>query len=189
MGALIVLGIAVLAAIYLIVIYNGLVNLKHGVQKAWANIDVLLKQRHDELPKLVETCRQYMQFEQSTLEKVMAARAGLQTARSSGDVKAVGAAEGPLRASVGAVVATVEAYPELRANQSFQQLLSRITGLENAISDRREFYNESVNINNVRIEQFPDVIAARLFGFKPAALLEFDAAELADVDVRGLFRS
>jgi LemA protein len=119
----------------------------------------------------------------------MAARASVQAARSSGDVKAVGVAEGPLRASVGAIVATAEAYPELRASQNFQQLLSRITGLENAISDRREFYNETANLNNVRIEQFPDVIAARLFGFRPAALLEFDAAEIADVDVRGLFRS
>jgi LemA protein len=130
-----------------------------------------------------------MQFEQATLEQVMAARASVQAARSSGDVKAVGVAEGPLRASVGAIVATAEAYPELRASQNFQQLLSRITGLENAISDRREFYNETANLNNVRIEQFPDVIAARLFGFRPAALLEFDAAEIADVDVRGLFRS
>lgn len=189
MAGLIVLGIAALVAVYGVVVYNGLVNLKHGAAKAWANIDVLLKQRHDELPKLVETCRQYMQFEQATLEKVMTARASLQAARSSGDVKAVGLAEGPLRAGVGAIVATAEAYPELRANVSFQQLLARITGLENALSDRRELYNETVNMLNVRIEQFPDVLVARLGRFPPLPLLEFDAADLADVDVRTLFRS
>lgn len=181
-----VLGIALL---YLVVVYNGLVNLKHGVSKAWANIDVLLKQRHDELPKLVETCRQYMQFEKDTLEKVMAARSGTDIARAKGDVQAVGAAEGLLRAGLGGIVATVEAYPELRANQSIQTLLARITGLENAISDRREFYNETVNVNNVRIDQVPDVLVARLFGFREAILLEFTEAEKADVDLRQLFRS
>jgi LemA protein len=186
-----VLVLAVLAAvlIYGIVIYNGLVALKHNVGKAWSNIDVLLKQRHDELPKLVEVCRQHMQFEAATLEQVMAARSGAKTASDKGDVKGVGGAESLLRSALGNITATVEAYPELRANESIQTLLGRITGLENAIADRREFYNESVNVNNVRIEQFPDVIVARLGGFREAELLEFDAAELADVDLKALFRS
>ena len=82
-----------------------------------------------------------------------------------------------------------EAYPDLKANQTFQQLQTRISGLENAIADRREFYNEAVNINNVRIEQFPDSIIAGMFNFKPAQLLEFEAAEKADVDVKQLFNS
>lgn len=181
------LAVLVAVLLYGIVIYNGLVGLKHGVAKAWSNIDVLLKQRHDELPKLVETCKQYMQFEQGTLEKVMKARAGAQSARESGDVKGVGAAEGLMRAGLGGIVATVEAYPELKANQTIQQLLGRITGLENAISDRREFYNECVNVNNVRIEQFPDVIIAGLCGFKAAELLEFSEEEKRDVDMKALF--
>ncbi|MDM4770021.1 LemA family protein [Solimonas sp. SE-A11] len=188
-GSFIWLAVAVAVLLYGIVIYNGLVSLKHGVTKAWSNIDVLLKQRHDELPKLVETCKQYMQFERDTLEKVMKARSGAQTAREAGDVKGVGAAEGLMRAGLGGIVATVEAYPELKANQSIQQLLGRITGLENAISDRREFYNETVNVNNVRIEQFPDVIVARLAGFKSAVLLEFSEEEKRDVDVKALFNS
>ena len=83
--------------------------------------------------------------------------------------------------------ALAEAYPDLKTNQTFQQLQARISSLENAIADRSEFYNESVNINNVRIEQFPDTIVAGMFGFKPAQLLEFDAAEKADVDVKKLF--
>ena len=125
-----------LFAVFDVFIFNQLVTLKHNVGKAWSNIDIPLKQRHDELPKLVETCKQYMQFEQKTLEKVMQAR---------------------------------------------------ITGLENAIADRREFYNDSVNVNNVRVEQFPDTIVARLFGFRQFPLLRFAAEEKKDVDLKQLF--
>jgi LemA protein len=173
--------------IYGVLIYNNLVRLKHDVTKAWANIDVLLKQRHDELPKLVETCKQYMKFEQETLEKVMQARAAVNSAATRGDVEALGTAEGQLRLGLGNLFAVAENYPELKTNETFLHLQSRITGLENSIADRREFYNESVNINNVRIEQFPDNIVATRFGFKAAALLEFDASQLTDVDLGRLF--
>ncbi|MBI2382736.1 MAG: LemA family protein [Gammaproteobacteria bacterium] len=189
MGQIVLLAAVAVLLVYGIAIYNGLVTLKHGVGKSWSNIDVLLKQRHDELPKLVETCKQYMQFERATLERVMQARGQANTARQQGDVKGVGAAEGAIRAGLGGILATVEAYPELKANQAIMQLLSRITGLENAIADRREFYNESVNLNNVRIEQFPDLVVARLAGFRPAELLEFGAEEKKDPDLRALFRT
>lgn len=148
---------------------------------------MLLKQRHDEIPKLVETCKQYMKFEQSTLEKVMRARAQVSSAREARDVSALGKAEGALRAGLGSLFAVAEAYPELKSNEQFLHLHARISNLENAIADRREFYNESVNINNVRVEQFPDNIVAGLFSFKTARLLEFASAEKADVDVRALF--
>ena len=183
----IVLGLALVAIIYFITIYNNLVQLKHDVAKAWANIDVLLKQRHDELPKLVETCKQYMGYEQQTLEKVMQARAAVSAAREQGDVKALGPAEQQLRLGLGNLFAVAENYPDLKANDSFQHLQARISGLEDAIADRREFYNESVNNLNVRIEQFPDVIVARNLGFKAADLLEFSAAEKQDVDMKALF--
>ncbi|MEW6692451.1 MAG: LemA family protein [Pseudomonadota bacterium] len=173
--------------LYGVLIYNNLVSLKHGVSKAWSNIDVLLKQRHDELPKLVETCRQYMKFEQETLERVMRARNQVQAAREAHDVRDLGQAEGELRLGLGNLFAVAEAYPELKANETFQHLQARISGLESSIADRREFYNESVNANNVRIEQFPDVIVARLFAFKPFDLLEFAEGEKADVDMRALF--
>jgi LemA protein len=168
-------------------IYNGLVNLKHNVAKAWSNIDVLLKQRHDELPKLVETCKQYMKYEQETLERVMQARARVSAAREAHDLGALGSAEAALRAGLGNLFAVAEAYPDLKANDNFKHLQGRITGLENSIADRREFYNESVNVNNVRIEQFPDLVVARLFGFQQAALLEFSGAEKQDVDMAKLF--
>ena len=179
----------VILAIYAISIYNHLVRLKHNVSKAWSNIDVLLKQRHDEIPKLVETCKQYMKYEQDTLERVMQARSQVSEARQSQDVSGLGAAEGALRLGLGNLFALAEDYPELRANENFQHLQSRISSLENTISDRREFYNESVNINNIGIEQFPDVVVARLFGFGARDLLEFEASEIADVSVKQLFET
>jgi LemA protein len=179
----------VLLAIYIVSIYNHLVRIKHNVSKAWSNIDVLLKQRHDEIPKLVETCKQYMKFEQETLERVMQARSRVSEARQNQDVPGLGLAEGALRMGLGQLFALAEDYPELRANESFQHLQSRISSLENTIADRREFYNESVNINNIGIETFPDLIVARLFRFGPRDLLEFEAREIADVSVKQLFDS
>jgi LemA protein len=187
--AIIVLGLLLVAVVYAIMIYNNLVQIKHNVTKAWANIDVLLKQRHDELPKLVETCKQYMKFEQDTLTRVMEARSRVFTAREAQNIPQLGQAEGALRATLGNLFALAEAYPDLKTNQTFQQLQTRISGLENAIADRREFYNESVNVNNIRIEQFPDTIVAGMFGFKPAQLLEFQSEGKADVDVGKLFKS
>jgi LemA protein len=186
-GTVVVLGALAVVAVYGIMVYNNLVQLKHDVSKAWANIDVLLKQRHDELPKLVETCKQYMKFEQETLARVMEARSKVFTAREAQNIPELGQAEGALRATLGHLFALAEAYPDLKTNQSFQQLQARISGLEDAIADRREFYNESVNGNNIRIEQFPDTIVASMFSFRPTQLLEFDAGEKADVDVKKLF--
>ncbi len=102
---------------------------------------------------------------------------------------ALGQAETGMRAALGSLFALAESYPDLKANQTFQQLQTRISSLENAIADRREFYNESVNVNNVRIEQLPDVIIARLLNFKEAQLLEFSEEEKKDVDVKQLFGS
>lgn len=187
-GMMIFLGLGVVVVLYGVVIYNALVQLKHDVDKAWANIDVLLKQRHDELPKLVEVCKQYSQFEQKTLAQVTEARARVHAARQSQDLPALGAAEGMLRAGLGQIFAVMEAYPELKANEHFMQLQTRISGLEDGIADRRELYNESVNVHNVRIDQFPDLVVARLLGFGAKTLLEFSAAEKADVDLAQLFK-
>ncbi len=172
---------------YIINIYNHLVRIKHNVFKAWSNIDVLLKQRHDEIPKLVETCKQYMKFEKETLEKVMQARNQVAKARESQDMESLGPAEGMLRMGLGNLFAVAEAYPELKANENFQHLQGRISALESAIADRREFYNESVNINNTRIEQFPDIIIARVLNFGERDLLEFSEQEIKDVSLKKLF--
>ena len=176
-----------IVVIYVVFTYNSLVSIKNNVSKAWANIDVLLKQRHEELPKLIDTCKQYMQHEQQTLEKVIKARSGVDSARKSHDVVGLAAAEASLHGSLGSLFALAENYPDLKADQSFRALQSRITGLENAIADRREFYNDSVNVNNVRIQQFPDLIVARLLGFNALKLLAFAPSELEDVDVNARF--
>jgi LemA protein len=181
------LALLVVAAIYAVRIYNGLVALRENVRKAWSNIDVLLTQRHDELPKLVETCKRYMAHERDTLERVMQARSAVFKAQGSGDVRALGAAEQQLREGLGRLFAVVENYPDLKADQSFQHLQTRITQLEDTIADRRELYNEAVNLNNIRIQTFPDLIVARLFEFRPASLLEFTEEQKRDVDLGKLF--
>ena len=179
---IIVAAAAVVLAIYLVGIYNSLVSVRERVKQSWANIDVLLKQRHDELPKLIETCKQYMQFEQETLEKVMRARTAVYAASSGGSV------EQQLRGDLGRLFAVAENYPQLKTDESFRQLQQRITGLEESIADRRELYNDEVNINNTRIDQFPDALIARRYGFTAKPLLEFAAAEKTDVDVGAMFK-
>jgi LemA protein len=188
-STVVVWAILVLLGFYLVNIYNHLVRVKHNVSKAWSNIDVLLKQRHDEIPKLVETCKQYMKFEQETLEKVMQARSQVSNARKTKDMAGLGQAEDALRMGLGQIFALAEDYPELKANDNFQHLQSRISSLENTIADRREFYNESANINNIGIEQFPDIIVARALNFGAKDLLEFETPDIADVNVGQLFNS
>jgi LemA protein len=186
---IVLLVVLAVVLVYFVMVYNQLVQIKHDVSKAWANIDVLLKQRHDELPKLVETCKQYMKFEQETLTRVMQARSSVSDAREQRNINALGQAEGELRNAVGRLFAVAEAYPDLKTNQTFLHLQGRISSLENGIADRREFYNESVNINNVRIEQFPDSIVAALFSFRSAPMLRFASQEVADVEMRELFQA
>ncbi len=184
---LIFLAVVGLIFAYGTVLYNHLVALRENVKKNWANIDVLLKQRHDELPKLVDTCKEYMGYEQDTLRQVMEARTRVSQAQQSGDVGEVGKAESQLRMGLGGLFAVAEDYPELKASESFQHLVKRITGLEESIADRRELYNASVNLNNIRIDQFPDLLIARFFNFEKSELLEFAEEEKTDVNVKSLF--
>lgn len=175
--------------LYLVMTYNSLVAIRNNVEKAWANIDVLLKQRNEELPKLIDTCKAYMTHESQTLEKVMQARMGVDRALNAHEVKGLSQAESNLAESLGGLYAVAENYPDLKANQTFLNLQQRITGLENQIADRREFYNDSVNVNNVRVAQFPDLIVARLFNFSSADMLRFAPEELKDVDVSARFNA
>ena len=175
--------------IYCIMTYNSLVTIKNNVEKAWANIDVLLKQRNDELPKLIDTCKVYMAHESQTLEKVISARMGVDAARETHDVAGLSKAESAMTSSLGGLFAVAEGYPDLKADQTFINLQQRITGLENQIADRREFYNDSVNNNNVRIAQFPDLIVASIFQFERKEMLKFASAELKDIDVSARFKA
>lgn len=170
-------------ALWAIVLYNQLVLLKNNTEKAWSNTDVLLKQRNTELPKLIEVCKQHMQYEQTTLQKVMEARNSVVQALQRGNLPALEQAEEVLRLGLGNLFAVAEAYPDLKASESFQHLRQRITSLEESIADRREFYNEAVAIHNTRIEQFPDVLIAKSFSFKRFGLMSFKPEEISDVDM------
>lgn len=166
---------------YFVGIYNGLIMVRNNIDKAWANIDVLLKQRHDELPKLIETCKGYMKYEQALLEKITQARTAFMNSTSIEDKTK---AENQLTAGLKTLFAVSENYPDLKANQSFLQLQNRISGLENEIADRREFFNESVNIFNIRIQQFPDMIVANLLGYTRRSMLEIPTEDKKDVDIK-----
>jgi LemA protein len=172
---------------YAVTIYNGLVRVRNGVKLAWSNIDVLLVQRHDELPKLIAVCKGYMQHERETLECVVRARANVEGARSTGNVASVSIAEGALRAGLSSLYAVAERYPDLKANDLFKNLQTRISALETAIADRREIYNDAVNALNVRLETFPDLLIAKPFAFTPASMLKFNGAETGDIDLKPAF--
>ncbi len=180
----IVLGVLVFILVglvlYVITIYNGFISLKNNIERNWSNIDVLLKQRYDELPKLIKVCEGYMQHEQKTLEAVIKARSMAGQARTDEQKMQ---AQNMLTDTLKSLFMVVERYPELKADKSFQQLGYRITELEDQIADRREFLNESVNIYNIRIEQFPDVIIARIFNFAKRTLWQIDPEHRQDVKV------
>jgi len=158
---------------YFILIYNKLVRLKKNIAKAWSNIDVILKQRHHEIVKLVHLCKKYMQYEQETLQKILQARAQADKVCQQDNIQALGQAEKTLDNLTKHLLAIAEQYPDLKSNTSFQYLLNRISTLENTIADRRVFYNASVTLYNTRIRKIPDILIASLFRFKTMTLLEF----------------
>ena len=166
--------------IYAVILYNGLVRLRNENDRAWANIDVLLKQRHDEIPNLVETVKGYMQHEQQTLLAVTQARADSMNAASVGQ-KAV--AELKIVSALHSLFAVAENYPQLKANENFLKLQNRITELEERIADRREFFNDDVNTYNTRIGQIPDVFVASFMNLKPREMFKVSDEDRRQVEV------
>ena len=167
--------------LYLIIMYNELVRLRNDNDRAWANIDVLLKQRRDEIPNLVETVKGYMQHERETLESVTQARAASMNAASIGqkaqaDLMMTGALRG--------LFAVAENYPQLKANENFLKLQNRISELEEKIADRREFFNDDVNTYNIRIQQVPDVFIAGMMHLQRRDLFKVTDEDRRDVDVK-----
>jgi len=181
LGTAAVLFVVVAAAGIWLSIYNGLVALKNSLSRAWANIDVLLKQRHDELPKLVKTCEAYMQHERGVFDKLSEARGALAKARTVGERAE---AENLLTRALGGVFAVAEAYPDLKANQNFLQLQARISELEGQIADRREFYNDTVALFNTRLDQIPDKWVAGWLRLVPASPFHATDADREDVEIK-----
>jgi LemA protein len=167
--------------LYFMMIYNSLVAVNHEVDRAWSNIDVLLKERHDELPKLVATVEGYMEYEQSTLKKIIEARGLYANAKSVGEKVE---ADGILSSSLNRLFALSENYPKLRADVSYSQLQHRISRLEEMIADRREFYNAAVNAYNIKIEQIPEVFVASRLHYQAKELYLVRPKEVTDVSIK-----
>lgn len=176
-------GVVVL---YVVSLYNRLVALRHGVDQAWSNIDVLLKQRYEQVPALVEVCKRYMAHEAEVLAEVTRLRNQADAARANADAASLGERETALTAALSGLTARAEAYPELRAAGQFDRLMAELSQLYEAISDRRELYNAAATLNNARREQFPSNILAGLFRFGPRALIEIATAERANPDMKSL---
>ena len=186
---LVILGIAVVAAMFVVGIYNRLVALKNRYENAFSQIEVQLKRRHDLIPNLVETAKGYMKHERETLEAVVDARnqAAQGLARASGDpgdaeaMKGLGGAEAALSGAVGRLFALAEAYPDLKANANMMQLSEELTSTENKVSFSRQAFNDSVTAYNTYKQSFPAVVLAGMFGHtNDASLLEFDSAAIAE---------
>ncbi len=175
-GSILVIVLCVLAG-YLVGVYNMLVRLANNIDKAWSNIDVILKQRHDELPKLVEVCNSYMTHERETLESVTKARNAYREDMKTAD-KAQ--AENQIVSALGNLFAVAEQYPDLKANQEFAAIQQRISALENTIADRREFFNDSVNVYNIAIQQIPTVWVAQEIGYTRRPLLTVAPSDRKD---------
>jgi len=175
-GSLMIIGLIGLIT-YAVGVYNMLVRFSNNIDKAWSNIDVMLKQRHDELPKLVEVCNSYMGHERDTLEAVINARNAYGTGRT---INEKAQAENHIVGALGHLFAVAEQYPDLKANQQFSVIQQRISALESTIADRREFYNESVNVYNIAIEQIPAVWVAQQTGYRSRPLLTVAAPDRVD---------
>jgi LemA protein len=182
---MIILGIAgfifLAVLIYSVAIYNGLVRLKNNIKKSLGNIDVLLKQRGAELPKLLGVCKGYMKHERGTLEAVTNARTAWSKAKT---IEQKAAADNQITGALKTLFAVAENYPNLKANENFQHLQTRVTGLENEIADRREFYNDSVNQFNIRIQSIPDVFVAKILGYTAQPFFKATAEEKKDVEIK-----
>jgi LemA protein len=172
----IIIGVIVLLVVWIISVYNGLVAMRQRVNQAFSDIDVQTKQRHDLVPNLVETVKGYAAHERGTLEEVVKARNAAVTAQSQG-VAAQAAAENTLSGALRQLFALSEAYPDLKANQNFQQLQRDLSDIENKIAAARRFFNNSVQEYNTGIQQFPAALFAASMGFQPKEFFDVGAEE------------
>ncbi|MGO8789656.1 MAG: LemA family protein [Terriglobia bacterium] len=178
---LVVLAIVVIGLImYFVGIYNSLVTLKNDIDRSFANIDVILKQRHDELPKLIDTCKGYMQYEQKTLLAVTEARTAYMRATTPAEKTQ---ADNMVSGALKTLFAVAEKYPDLKANTNFMQLQGRITELEEKIAGQRNRFNEDVNVFNIRIAQIPANFVAGFMRLQPHPLFQAPEADREDVKI------
>lgn len=176
---IIIAGISILGIAGLVVaVYNGLITVRNNVQKAWKNIDVVLQQRNDELTKLIDTCKAYMKHESDLLNKLTELRTGYAMAKEL--EKKVQTANA-LNELLGKLTMVWEQYPDLKASQNFIQVQDRVSAVESKIADYREMFNDAVNIFNIQIERFPDLIMAKLMNMQRHTFLEVPEEKKQDV--------
>lgn len=176
------IAILILAFIFIgLNIYNGLVALRNQLERAWANIDVILKQRFDEIPQLIQVIEQYANYEAGILSKLADARSKYGAARTIDDK--IQSAQ-TMSFALNGLMALGENYPELKANQNFVELQGRISKLEETLADRREIYNDVVAQFNTRIEQFPDIFAARILNYSRQSLFQVQDFEKAQPSLK-----
>ena len=173
--------IAAIVLYYLLSIYNGLITLKNSIRKNWSNIDVLLKQRTDLIPNLIETVKSYMKYEKGAIKQVTDSRVAMMGAASLTDKAR---AHDDLSDALKTLFALSENYPQLKANDTFLKLQEELASMENQIADRRELYNDSVNIYNTRIETIPDALFAKLLGYKKEEYFKASEEEKKEVEVK-----
>ena len=176
----IVLGLVVLAVLYLVFLYNGLVRLRNRIEAAWAQIDVQLRRRYDLIPNLVETVKGYAAHERETLDSVTKARAAAESATGPADQAAK---ENVLTQSLRSLIAVSEAYPDLKANQNFLSLQEELSATEGRIAYARQYYNDTVQRYNTRIQSFPAVLLAGALRFQPREYFEADDTSRGPVNV------
>ncbi len=161
-------------------VYNGLIQVKENIKKSWANIDVLLMQRSDEIPKLIKVLKSFVKHEKKMFDNILDARTSYLGANS---VSEKADADNQMSEALKSVFALSEAYPELVSNDNFLKLQERISGLENEIADRRELYNESVNNYNIRIQSLPDMFIANTLGLPQEEMFKVDENKKKDIDI------
>ena len=175
---IIVISIAIL--LLCISSYNGLIQVEENIKKAFANIDVLLMQRSDELPKLVDTVKAFVSHEKEIFANVLKAR---ETMLSAKTITEKAQASGGISNALKSIFALSEDYPDLSSNENFMKLQGRISDLENSIADRREFYNASVNNYNIRIKTIPDVLIARIMNLSAKEMFQVSDEKKEDVKI------
>lgn len=178
----IVIAIIVVLVLFVIGLYNNLVQLKMRVKNAWAQIDTQLKRRFDLVPNLVELVKQYMAHEKDTLISVVEARNKFATAQSIDDKSE---ANNALNTTLKSLFALSEAYPDLKANESFISLQEELAGTEDKVAYSRQFYNDTVQMYNTALMSFPQNIIAKIFGFKEESFFEItNSAEKEAVKIQ-----
>jgi LemA protein len=177
----VVLVLFCLAAFYVVTVFNGLISLRNNIDKAWANIDVMLKQRSDLIPNLVEAVKGYMKYERSVLENITRLRTSMMSAQG---VAEKARASEAISSALKSIFAVAEKYPQLRASENFLELQKQLSAMENQIADRREYYNDAVLLYNTRIKSFPDMLFAMPLGMKEKEYFKAEEGEKAPVTVK-----